>query len=476
MFYGRYYYINLLEELLKKPLSSVVTCRGRWRVGKSTLFEEFARRNGCRFLKLEGRAPGDGVGDREQREAFGLQLAEQSPLPRLTPEDWPQAFKLLDSVLFERSEWTVLLLDEISWMGGSSKTFASDLKIAWDNHLKKHERLIMVICGSVSSWVTENFVESTGFVGRRSYDFVLPELPLEEAVGFWNDVRERRTSREILDVLSVTGGVPRYLEEMDLSLPADENIRRSFYRPEGYLYQDFAAIFDRVLGQKKERCRRILEAISEGATTVSEIAAALGVERSGYLSADLKNLDVAGFIAGERGVNPETGELALQIRYRIKDCYTHFYLKQVLPERERIEKGLYESVSLAHTEGWDARMGRQFETLVLNNFKALLPFLGLSGVSVLSAAPYLKRGRKGDGCQIDLLVQTEAIAYVVEIKRKRVIGEGIAADVAQKVSRLPLRKGVSVRTALVYEGELEESLVRRQVFDFLIPARKLLGS
>ena len=475
MFSGRNYYINLLEELLKKPLSSVVTCRGRRRVGKSTLFEEFARRNGCRFLKLEGRAPGEGVDDREQREAFGLQLAEQSPLPRLTPEDWPQAFKLLDSVLFERPEWTVLLLDEISWMGGSSKTFASDLKIAWDNHLKKHDRLIMVICGSVSSWVTENFVESTGFVGRRSYDFILPELPLDEAVGFWNGVREQRTSREMLDVLSVTGGVPRYLEEMDLSLPADENIRRSFYRPEGYLYQDFAAIFDRVLGQKKERCRRILEVISEGATTVSEIAAALGVERSGYLSADLKNLDVAGFIAGERGINPETGELALQIRYRIKDCYTHFYLKQVLPERERIEKGLYESVSLAHTEGWDARMGRQFETLVLNNFKALLPLLGLSGVSVLSAAPYQKRGRKGEGCQIDLLVQTEAIAYVVEIKRKRLIGESIAADVTQKVARLPLRKGISVRTALVYEGELEESLVRRQVFDFLIPARKLLG-
>ena len=178
MFYGRSYYINLLEELLKKPISSVVTCRGRRRIGKSTLFEEFARRNGCRFLKLEGRAPGKGVGDREQREAFGIQLAEQSPLPRLTPEDWPQAFKLLDSVLFERPEWTVLLLDEISWMGGSSATFASDLKIAWDNNLKKHDRLIMIICGSVSSWVTENFVESTGFVGRRSYDFILPELPL----------------------------------------------------------------------------------------------------------------------------------------------------------------------------------------------------------------------------------------------------------------------------------------------------------
>ena len=54
-------------------------------------------------------------------------------------------------------------------------------------------------------------------------------------------------------------------------------------------------------------------------------------------------------------------------------------------------------------------------------------------------------------------------------------GELARAPKAQKVSRLPLRKGVSVRTALVYEGELDESLVRRQVFDFLIPARKLLG-
>ena len=81
MFYGRNYYINLLEELLKKPMSSVVTCRGRRRVGKSTLFEEFARRNGCRFLKLEGRAPGEGVGDRPDAGglATGLQTFGQRP-------------------------------------------------------------------------------------------------------------------------------------------------------------------------------------------------------------------------------------------------------------------------------------------------------------------------------------------------------------------------------------------------------------
>lgn len=58
-----------------------------------------------------------------------------------------------------------------------------------------------------------------------------------------------------------------------------------------------------------------------------------------------------------------------------------------------LEKGLYESVSLVHTEGWDVRMGRQFETLVLNNFKALLPYLGLSK----SASLYAPIWRRGGG-------------------------------------------------------------------------------
>ena len=66
----------------------------------------------------------------------------------------------------------------------------------------------------------------------------------------------------------------------------------------------------------------------------------------------------------------------------------------------------------------------------------------LEGVPVLSAVPYEKRASKGQrkddgkGLQIDLLVQTRKSAYVVEVKRKRHIGEAIEEDVAQKVSRL----------------------------------------
>ena len=54
---------------------------------------------------------------------------------------------------------TVVLLDEISWMGGYDKTFVGTLKIAWDKLFKKHDNVVVVLCGSVSSWIAENILE-----------------------------------------------------------------------------------------------------------------------------------------------------------------------------------------------------------------------------------------------------------------------------------------------------------------------------
>lgn len=57
MFFGREEQLNQLADLLKRRVASLVTCRGRRRIGKSTLIEEFARRNSVRLLKLEGLPP-----------------------------------------------------------------------------------------------------------------------------------------------------------------------------------------------------------------------------------------------------------------------------------------------------------------------------------------------------------------------------------------------------------------------------------
>ena len=96
---------------------------------------------------------------------------------------------------------------------------------------KTHPRLVLVACGSVSSWIRDNIVDNKAFVGRRSLDVVVPELPLSDCVKFWGTRAKRIDPREITDVLSVTGGVPRYLEEVNPRLSAAENIRRLCYMP-----------------------------------------------------------------------------------------------------------------------------------------------------------------------------------------------------------------------------------------------------
>ena len=50
-------------------------------------------------------------------------------------------------------------------------------------------------------------------------------------------------TREIIDVLAVTGGVPRYLNEMNPGMSAADNIRNLAFRPKSVLREDFDEMF-----------------------------------------------------------------------------------------------------------------------------------------------------------------------------------------------------------------------------------------
>ena len=179
MFYGREELLTDLEDLWGKRVSSLVTCRGRRRIGKSTLIEQFAKRSEARFIKIEGLRPQKELSNEDELRAFARQLADQSSAERSLPDCWLTAFGRLAREISD-DERTVVLFDEVSWMGYYDPTFAGTLKMAWDNHLKKHPRLILVVCGSVSTWIRENIIDDGQFLGRRSLDVVVPELPLRE--------------------------------------------------------------------------------------------------------------------------------------------------------------------------------------------------------------------------------------------------------------------------------------------------------
>ena len=479
MFVGREKELESLRLLLEKRTSSLVACRGRRRIGKSTLIEEFARRNHCRLVSIDGLLPREGMTNQVQLDNFIEKLAAQTGSDGAKASSWFEAFARLDRALVW-DDWTVVLLDEVSWMGRYDPDFPARLKSAWDTMLKRHDRLILVVCGSVSAWIRKNILENTGFAGRFSRDIVVRELPLSQCRAFWGEAAARVAPSEIVDVLSVTGGVPRYLEEVNPGMSANENIKRMCFSRDGVLFKDFKAIFSQVFGEDAALKQKVLLTLVDGPRTCIEVAESLDVSRGGSLSETLEVLADAGFVTKDAGYNPETGRKARTVTYRLSDNYTRFYLKYVLPHETEILSETYLFDTLDMLPGWDSVLGLQFENLVVNNFRELVRPLHLEGVPVLSAVPYAKRPSKSrrargeKGLQIDLLVQTRKSLYVVEVKRRRNIGESVEAEVAGKVAKLRHPHGMSIRTALVYEGELAPVVRGNGYFDAIVPVAGLL--
>ncbi len=476
MFFGREEELEQLRGLWRKRVASLVTCRGRRRIGKSVLIEEFAKRTGSKFIKIEGKRPEKGWTNAIELQAFAEQLSAQTGAESTAPSNWLNAYIRLSDKIAD-GEKTVVLLDEISWLGHYDETFAATLKIAWDNYFKKHDRLVLVVCGSVSGWIRDHIIDNRAFLGRRSLDMVVRELPLSECVKFWGSAAERIDTREIVDVLSVTGGVPRYLEEVDPTLSAAENIRRMCYMPNALLRVDFSEMFNDVITEQPVFTGRVLRALTDGPKSVTEIASAVDAEKSGRISRALEMLAECGLVSADAGLNPETGAEVRERRYRLRDNYSRYYLKFVEPVVRMIDDGSYRFSSLSMLDGWSAVMGLQFENLVVNNYVQLMPHLHMGGTLITSAAPYRKgavRGR-GRGCQIDLLIQAQGMICIVETKRCD-IDKSIIAEVDRKVSCISRPQGVSVRTALVFDGRIDPTVEANGYFDAIVPFSRLLGN
>ena len=472
-FYGRDELLDDLDSLWGKNSPSLVTCRGRRRIGKSTLISRFAELSNARFIKIEGERPDVDMNNEDELATFAEQLSLYASKDVSVAKNWLQAFKSLDNVLDDRR--TVVLLDEVSWLAYFDKRFAATLKIAWDNMFKNHRHLVFVVCGSVSTWIKEKIIDSRSYYGRRSLDIVVTELTLKDCARFWSGRSDRISVRDILDILSITGGVPRYLEEVNPSQSVDDNIRRMAFRPDSTLRRDFDEMFKDVITKRPRMVAMVLEALVDGPMTMSEISGAISVGAGGNVSAALDQLVEAGLVSRDIGMNPETGDEIRERRYRLSDNYVRFYLKCIQPAAKTIDAGTFRYSRLARFEEWNAVKGFAFENLIVNHYGELLPYLHLGESHVYSAAPYRKNGSKGKGLQIDLLIQTRRSQCVVEIKRKNTIGRGIVDEVAEKIRRLKHAPDSSVRAALVYEGELAETVPADGYFDAIIPFRRLLG-
>jgi len=469
VFVGREEELKELSALLNKKSASLIVVRGRRRVGKSRLIEEFAK--GKRFLPFAGIPITEKTTAQSQRDVFAGQLGENLNLQGVTATDWSTLFSLLAQSV--RQGQVVILLDEISWMGSKDPDFLGKLKHAWDTAFKKNPQLILVLCGSVSTWIEENILSSTGFFGRISIPMLLEELPLHTCHQLLLSKGFRRSVLEEFKILSVTGGIPWYLENVQPNLNADDNIRNFCFQKNGLLFNEFQQIFHDLFEKRAEIYQPIVKVLAKGPMKVTELAKALRYPKSGTLSEYLDDLVESGFVTRDYTWKMVTGKSSRTSLYRLSDNYLRFYLKYVEPNREAIEQGKFKQQDIASLPGWNTMMGLQFENLVLKNRSKIWEKLGIRPEHITADNPYLQKASSGKkGCQIDYLIQTRYnTLFACEVKFSAdPIGTSVIQEVKGKLSRLSLPKRFSCWPILIHvngvDPKVEESGYFSEIIDF----------
>jgi AAA+ ATPase superfamily predicted ATPase len=468
MFIGREDELRSLKNLSQKLTSSLVVITGRRRIGKSSLVKEFAKTQE-RYLEFAGLPPSPSTSKQDQLDEFIKQLQSQTKLRYDRITDWSDAFRLLAD---EAKKGEVLIfLDEITWMGSMDHTFLGKLKNAWDLHFKANKRLTLILCGSISAWIDKNILSSTGFLGRVSLEIILEELPLHCCNEFWGSTRDRVTAYEKLKLLSVTGGVPRYLEEIQPELTAEENIQNLCFNRQGILYKEFDRIFSDLFDHSYAIYRDIVRLLVKGPLTLADIYKGLDRSKNVHITETLDNLEKSGFIERNFTWNLKGRQVSKLSKFRISDNYIRFYLKYIEPNKHLIEKGLFEFRDLSLLPSWLSIMGLQFEQLAINNYKTIHRALNINPLEILSSNPFFQTKTKGrEGCQIDYLIHTRFdTLYVCEIKfSRKPIGAAIVEEVEEKLSRLKKPKGFSVRPVLITVNEVSDELLSLRYFDKII--------
>lgn len=476
-FIGRETELAQLHRTARLAKAGLIVCRGRRRIGKSTLIEHFAHEEFEHFYEFQGLAPRDAIDNRHQLENFSRQLAEQHHLPPLQLQSWHEAFALLARLT--DGQRALIFLDEISWMASRDQDFVGQLKIAWDTRFKKNRKLILVLCGSVSSWIDKNILNSADFLGRVSLSLDLHELPLDKCNEFFAEVGgapgRRMSLPERARILCVTGGVPRYLEEIEYGATAERNIVDLCFTRGGFLVDEFDKIFNDIFSARAPSYRQLVGTLTGGSRTFSEVCAEFGVAPSGVFSEYLEDLETAGFIQRDYAYSLATGKRSKLSRYRLKDNYLRFYLKYIEPARDKIDAGIFDSEGVRGFEAFDAIMGLQFQNLVLNNIPLILKALKVNLTQLRSASPYFQnQTRRQKACQIDLLIDTRYAVYLCEIKFRARLPLATVDEVVEKAARLKVDRTKSLRRVLIYLGDLAPGIEASGAFDQLIPFERFL--
>lgn len=153
--------------------------------------------------------------------------------------DWNLVFDQLTQYLKSTpSKKHIVFFDEFQWLAAQRTTLVSLLKKYWDQEWK-NLNVLVILCGSISSYMVHKVIKSKALYGRVSIELPIQEMPFKDTHHFMIS----RNPQEVFNYQLVFGGIPKYWDEMNPKLSFEKNITKHFFNKESFLFNDYRKIF-----------------------------------------------------------------------------------------------------------------------------------------------------------------------------------------------------------------------------------------
>jgi uncharacterized protein len=356
-----------------------VLMRGRRRIGKSALAEEFVSRSGLPNLYFTAaRASAEQELEQLFADVAASTLPDRDAFAQSAPANWSSALQALADAVPDDSP-SILVIDEVPYLMERVDAFEGALQRAWDRYLSRKPILLILIGSDLSMMEALNSYERP-FHQRGTEMVVKPLNPAEIQSMLGLD------PVATFDAALVTGGLPLVCAEWQPGASLWQFLHDALMNPLSALLvsaeRSLAAEFP-----GHAMAEDVLGAVGSGERTFTNIARAAGGIAHSTLTRAADVLITKGIVTSELPLSTRPSK---ERRYRISDPYLRFWFYFVRPHMPEIERRRGDLTLRRVAEKWSSWRGRAIEPLVREALARLLPDDRLPAAEAIGA--YWTRG------------------------------------------------------------------------------------
>ncbi|MFC5815524.1 ATP-binding protein [Nonomuraea harbinensis] len=337
-----------------------VLMRGRRRVGKSRLAEEFIHRSGVPSVFYT--AATEPIS--EQLASFSASVAT-SDLPgaalfgEVAPTSWDSALRLLAQAVPQDSP-SIVVIDELPYMIAQDPHLEGRLQRLFDREFSRRPMLLILIGSDLSVMEAINQYDRPFYM--RASDMVIhPLTPADVAE------RLRLPPAEAIDAYLVTGGLPMILDEWPTGASLWEYLDGAIPDPMSALtvsgVRAMAAEFP-----PESQATMLLKSIGSGQRTFSSVLRATGGMPTTSAKRGMQVLLDKRMVTAEL---PLSTKPSRETRYHIADTHLRFWLSFVEPGLTEIDRGRGDLALKRIERSWTAWRGMAVEPVVRESLRRM---------------------------------------------------------------------------------------------------------